>query len=167
MMDIRWRRHLNKIALACYNQFIHSCNWEYESFSVNWDLSRKVTVIESHKTDKNHNQWNSSHMVTFVSQKDRHVKDAQWIWTSHFLIVLIVYVICYYNQFQSGSLSGYMIFSSPRTLFQFLIGIVHFLVASNVARYRPFRSAWELGNTLLWRFRRRSEELSDSIAFVV
>ena len=53
------------------------------------------------------------------------------------------------------SLSGYMISSSPRTLPQFRSGIVHFLAISCVARYRAFRSAVSLGNTLLCLFRRR------------
>ena len=41
-----------------------------------------------------------------------------------------------------------MISSSPRTLPQFRSGIVHFLAISCVARYRAFRSAVSLGNTL-------------------
>lgn len=53
------------------------------------------------------------------------------------------------------SLSGYMTSSSPRTLPQFLSGIVHFFVTSWVARYKAFKSAVSLGNTLLCLFRRR------------
>ena len=45
--------------------------------------------------------------------------------------------------------------SSPRTLPQFLIGIVHFLVASKVAKYKAFIRACELGNTLLYLFNLR------------
>ncbi len=52
-------------------------------------------------------------------------------------------------------LSGYMISSSPRTLPQFRSGMVHFLAISCVARYKAFRSAVSLGNTLLCLFRRR------------
>ena len=48
----------------------------------------------------------------------------------------------------SGILSGYMITSSARTFPQFLIGIVHFFDISYVDRYRAFKRAWELGNTL-------------------
>ena len=51
--------------------------------------------------------------------------------------------------------SGYIMDNSPRTLPQFLIVIVHFLVASNVARYNAFSSACALGKTLRWRFKRR------------
>ena len=53
------------------------------------------------------------------------------------------------------SLSRYMISSSPRTMPQFLSGIVHFFAISCVARYSTFRSAVSLGNTLLCLFRRR------------
>ena len=53
------------------------------------------------------------------------------------------------------SLSGYMISSSPSTLPQFLSGIVHFLAISWVDRYKAFKSAVSLGNTLFCLFRRR------------
>ena len=54
-----------------------------------------------------------------------------------------------FQRLAQPSLSGYMISSSPRTLPQFLSGIVHFFVISWVARYKAFRSAVSLGNTLL------------------
>lgn len=60
-----------------------------------------------------------------------------------------------FQRLAQPSLSGYMISSSPRTLPQFLSGIVHFFVISWVARYKAFRSAVSLGNTLLCLFRRR------------
>ena len=53
------------------------------------------------------------------------------------------------------SLSGYIISSSPSTLPQSRSGIVHFFDISVVARYRAFKSAVSLGNTLLCLFRRR------------
>jgi len=53
------------------------------------------------------------------------------------------------------SLSGYIISSSPSTLPQSRSGIVHFLDISAVARYKAFKSAVSLGNTLLCLFRRR------------
>ena len=53
---------------------------------------------------------------------------------------------------QSGSRPSYMMASSPYTWPQFRIGMLHFLVASNVARYRAFRSALSLGKTLRWWF---------------
>lgn len=59
------------------------------------------------------------------------------------------------QQLAQPSLSGYMISSSPRTLPQFLSGTVHFLAISCVARYRAFKRAVSLGNTLLCLFRRR------------
>ena len=46
-------------------------------------------------------------------------------------------------------------------------GIVHFFVASKVAKYSAFKRAVSLGNTLLWLFNRRSTLLRLSIAFVV
>ena len=52
-------------------------------------------------------------------------------------------------------LSGYIISSSPSTLPQSRSGIVHFLDISVVARYKAFKSAVSLGNTLLCLFRRR------------
>ena len=45
------------------------------------------------------------------------------------------------NRSYSGIRSGYIIDISPYTLPQFRIGIVHFFVASKVARYKAFRSA--------------------------
>ena len=45
-----------------------------------------------------------------------------------------------------------MISSSPRTLPQLRIGIVHFFAISKVPRYSAFNSACELGNTLLCLF---------------
>ena len=72
---------------------------------------------------------------------------------SIFLQYTINTVICQVSS--TVSLSGYMISSSPRTLPQFLIGIVHFFVISWVARYKAFKSAVSLGNTLLCLFRRR------------
>lgn len=52
----------------------------------------------------------------------------------------------------SGILSGYMITNSTLTFLQFLMGIVHFFVTSNVERYKAFKRAWELGNTLFCLF---------------
>ena len=49
----------------------------------------------------------------------------------------------------SGSLPSYMILISPYTLAQFRIVVVHFFVASKVAKYRAFNRAVSLGNTLL------------------
>ena len=72
---------------------------------------------------------------------------------SIFLQYTINTVICQVSS--TVSLSGYMISSSPRTLPQFLSGIVHFFVISWVARYKAFKSAVSLGNTLLCLFRRR------------
>ena len=69
--------------------------------------------------------------------------------------------------FYSGSLPSYIIQSSPYTEPQFLIVWVHFLVASNVARYRAFKSALSLGNTLRCLLSLRYVELRDSMAFVV
>lgn len=63
---------------------------------------------------------------------------------SIFLQYTINTVICQVSQ--TVSLSGYMISSSPRTLPQFLSGIVHFFVISWVARYKAFKSVpyrWE------------------------
>ena len=60
-----------------------------------------------------------------------------------------------FQRLAQPSLSGYMISSSPRTLHQFLSGIVHFFAILWVARYRAFNSAVSLGNTLLCLFRRR------------
>ena len=51
-----------------------------------------------------------------------------------------------------GSRSSYMIDNSPYTCPQFRIAMLHFFVASKVARYKAFRSARSLGKTLLWRF---------------
>lgn len=48
-----------------------------------------------------------------------------------------------------GSRPSYMRLSSPYTWPQFRIGIVHFFVASNVDKYRAFKRAVSLGNTLL------------------
>ena len=72
---------------------------------------------------------------------------------SIFLQYTINTVICQVSS--TVSLSGYMTSSSPRTLPQFLSGIVHFFVTSWVARYKAFKSAVSLGNTLLCLFRRR------------
>ena len=69
--------------------------------------------------------------------------------------------------FYSGSLPSYIIQSSPYTQPQFLIVWVHFLVASNVARYKDFKSALSLGNTLRCLLSLRYVELRDSMAFVV
>ena len=69
--------------------------------------------------------------------------------------------------FDGCNLSGYIMVSSPLTLPQLQIGIVHFLVASNVARYNAFSRAYWLGKTLRWLFRRRYEEFKLSIALVV
>ena len=46
------------------------------------------------------------------------------------------------------SLPSYMIDNSPYTLPQLRSGIVHFFVASKVAKYSAFKSAVSLGNTL-------------------
>ena len=67
----------------------------------------------------------------------------------------------------SGRRPSYMIPNSPYTCAQFRIGIVHFFVASKVARYRAFSRAVPLGNTLLWRLSFRYVAFSDSIALVV
>ena len=87
-------------------------------------------------------------------------KKVSWEWHEKFAApifysiqwILYFVKVLFENQ---PSLSGYMISSSPRTLPQFLSGIVHFLAISCVARYRAFRSAVSLGNTLLCLFRRR------------
>lgn len=71
----------------------------------------------------------------------------------NFLQYTINTVICQVSP--TVSLSVYMISSSPRTLSQFLSGIVHFFVISWVARYKAFKRAVSLGNTLLCLFRRR------------
>ena len=60
-----------------------------------------------------------------------------------------------------------MIDSSPYTFPQFLNGLLHFFVASYVAKYSALSSAVSLGNTLLWRFNRLYVLLRLSIAFVV
>ena len=52
----------------------------------------------------------------------------------------------------SGRRPSYIILSSPYTCAQLRIVLVHFFVASNVARYSAFNRAVSLGNTLLWRF---------------
>ena len=52
----------------------------------------------------------------------------------------------------SGRRPSYMIDSSPYTLPQLRIGIVHFFVASKVERYNAFRRAVSLGKTLRWLF---------------
>lgn len=57
--------------------------------------------------------------------------------------------------------------SSPLTFPQLRIGIDHFLVASNVAKYNAFSKACGLGNTLLWLFKRRYWEFKLSMALVV
>lgn len=57
--------------------------------------------------------------------------------------------------------------SFPYTWPQFRLGIVHFFVASNVDKYRAFKRAVSLGNTLLWRFSFRYVAFRLSIAFVV
>lgn len=49
----------------------------------------------------------------------------------------------------SGKRPSYIILSSPYTCAQFRIVVVHFFVASKVARYKAFRSEVSLGNTLL------------------
>ena len=67
----------------------------------------------------------------------------------------------------SGNLPSYIMLNSPYTCAQFLIVLVHFLVASNVVRYSAFKRAVSLGNTFLWRLSLRYVEFSDSIAFVV
>lgn len=54
--------------------------------------------------------------------------------------------------------SGYIMDNSPLILPQFLIVIVHFFVASNVARYNAFSSACTLGKTLRQRFKHRQNE---------
>ena len=66
-----------------------------------------------------------------------------------------------------GKRSSYIILNSPYTWPQFLSDIVHFFVASKVAKYRAFRRALSLGNTLLWRFNLRYVAFRLSIAFVV
>lgn len=45
--------------------------------------------------------------------------------------------------------------------------VVHFFVASKVARYRAFSSAVSLGNTLLFWFNFRYVESRDSMALIV
>ncbi len=45
--------------------------------------------------------------------------------------------------------------------------IVRFLVASKVAKYNAFSRECDLVNTLRWRFSRRYDALSGSIALVV
>ena len=67
----------------------------------------------------------------------------------------------------SGRRPSYMMLNSPYTCAQLRIGIVHFFVASKVARYKAFSRAVSLGNTLLWRFSFRYVEFRDSIALVV
>ena len=52
----------------------------------------------------------------------------------------------------SGRRPSYIILSSPYTCAQFRIVLVHFFVASKVARYSAFKRAVSLGNTLLCRF---------------
>ena len=66
-----------------------------------------------------------------------------------------------------GSRPSYMRLSFPYTWPQFRLGIVHFFVASNVDKYRAFKRAVSLGNTLLWRFSFRYVAFRLSIAFVV
>ena len=67
----------------------------------------------------------------------------------------------------SGRRPSYIILSSPYTCAQFRIVLVHFFVASKVARYSAFKRAVSLGNTLLCRFSFREVEFRDSIALVV
>ena len=70
-----------------------------------------------------------------------------------FLQYTITTVICQVSS--AVSMSGYIISNFPKTLPQFLSGIVHFLAISWVAKYKAFKSAVSLGNTLLCLFRRR------------
>ena len=67
----------------------------------------------------------------------------------------------------SGNRPSYMMLNSPYTWAQFRIVVVHFLVASKVAKYSAFSKALSLGNTLRWRFSLRYVEFRDSIEFVV
>ena len=69
--------------------------------------------------------------------------------------------------FYSGKRSSYKILSSPYTCPQLRIGRVHFLVASNVAKYKAFSNAVSRGSTLLWRLSLRYVLFRLSMAFVV
>lgn len=53
--------------------------------------------------------------------------------------------------FYAESLPSYMMANSPYTCPQSRIVAVHRFVASKVARYKAFKRAISLGNTLLWR----------------
>lgn len=57
------------------------------------------------------------------------------------------YTLVHGGKFVLKSRPSYIIDNSPQTLPQFLSGIVHFFVASNVAKYNAFKSAVSLGNT--------------------
>ena len=125
---------------------------EYVSFSVNKGLPWEVYsgLVSSFWPALEHclTEW-SFHVKTCPCQGG-HVLN---IWSCD---------LCYL-----GKRSGYVTDNSPRTFPQLRIGIVHLRVASNVARYSDFSSAWDPGNTLLWRFSRRNVEFSDSMTLVV
>lgn len=72
-----------------------------------------------------------------------------------------------FDTHHSGILLSYMIDNSPQTLPQFLSGIVHFFIASHVARYRAFCKEATVGNMLRWLFRCLYALLILSIVFVV
>ena len=79
--------------------------------------------------------------VLYITVVDGHVKSRRF--SAHLARWFIRY---------SGRRPSYIILSSPYTCAQFRIVLVHFFVASNVARYSAFKRAVSLGNTLLWRF---------------
>ena len=82
----------------------------------------------------------------YITRIRWHVKSGSIYGAVHLLLIWQP-DFCY-----SGILPGYMIANSALTFPQFLIGIVHFFATSNVERYKAFKRAWELGNTLLCLF---------------
>ena len=80
-------------------------------------------------------------LVLYITVVEWHVKSRRF--SARLIRLFIRY---------SGRRPSYIILSSPYTCAQLRIVLVHFFVASNVARYSAFNRAVSLGNTLLWRF---------------
>ena len=80
-------------------------------------------------------------LVLYITVVEWHVKSRRF--SARLIRLFIRY---------SGRRPSYIILSSPYTCAQLRIVLVHFFVASNVARYSAFNRAVSLGKTLLWRF---------------
>ena len=129
-MEVRYLRI--KVLHICKTYF-EIRERDCEKKSVNQILLRYARVVSL--------QFEPFTLVLYITVVEWHVKSRR-------------FSACLDRRFTrySGRQPSYIILSSPYTCAQFRIVLVHFFVASKVARYSAFKRDVSLGNTLLCRF---------------